>query len=491
MQNKMMYIVSFILFGIHLSWAQVSIKPNFLNIDNHDLSNTPGLSIKGANYQNSIGLSNGSQEWRLVNWDNEFRLIQYTAPVISPFRVIKNAFSNAIVLTPTGVGFGTATPDYKFDFEGSVGINTAVGNLYLGYQSAVKNEGHLFGTMNGGQFLKLISYGMSDWQYIMFDGINRRMSVGHGEGDDLAPVTTLQVYDETNDAVNIGPRSGTAWGYVNVERPLGNTSVIGKWRDGTNTVMDIDGTAAAYQLTVFGDALASGGNWVSSDKRLKANIKGVNKALDMVMKLEAKSYRYEAAKYAFLNLPQGQQFGFLAQDVAKVIPEIVRESTFKNADAPKEETYELQSINYTAVIPILTAAMQEQQRLIERQGDELEQLRLENQEIRRLLEEVLEKTGVNADRAFIGPNPSARLDQNVPNPFTRTTSIRFYIPENSSTSTLVIFNEVGQQVRSIPVEQTGEGQVQISLNELTTGTYSYSLWVDGRIVGSKMMIANR
>ena len=56
---------------------------------------------------------------------------------------------------------------------------------------------------------------------------------------------------------------------------------------------------------------------------------------------------------------QGPQFGLLAQDVQKVIKEIVEpHSVSKDGE-------ELLGVNYIELIPILTAAMQEQQKIID------------------------------------------------------------------------------------------------------------------------------
>lgn len=57
--------------------------------------------------------------------------------------------------------------------------------------------------------------------------------------------------------------------------------------------------------------------------------------------------------------------GFIAQELQKILPDLVHESADKD---------KLLSVNYTAIIPILTKGIQEQQVIIEDQKKRLEKL---------------------------------------------------------------------------------------------------------------------
>lgn len=111
-----------------------------------------------------------------------------------------------------------------------------------------------------------------------------------------------------------------------------------------------------------------------SDMRLKENIKEFSNCLGMVNSLKIYTYNYAAkGDYATLNLAEGKQYGFLAQDLEKVFPELVKENQVPNVKGVKEgdkvehvdATYK--SVNHIGMIPILTKAIQEQQDLIESQ----------------------------------------------------------------------------------------------------------------------------
>jgi hypothetical protein len=96
--------------------------------------------------------------------------------------------------------------------------------------------------------------------------------------------------------------------------------------------------------------VANGTSWTTnSDARLKTNVQNLGYGLTSVLALLPKEYEYK--------IDEGKKcFGFIAQDVVNVIPELV--------DAP-EDSSEMMGIEYQAFIPVLVKAIQEQQAIIE------------------------------------------------------------------------------------------------------------------------------
>ena len=116
-------------------------------------------------------------------------------------------------------------------------------------------------------------------------------------------------------------------------------------------------------LTVTGDIIAYGS---PSDKRLKENIKPIDSALDKVMKLQGVTFDWK--EKADTTDREGNpvklqkwknDVGFIAQDVQKVIPELVKE----NEDG-------MLSMRHQGIAPILLEAIKDQQKQI----DELKKL---------------------------------------------------------------------------------------------------------------------
>lgn len=111
----------------------------------------------------------------------------------------------------------------------------------------------------------------------------------------------------------------------------------------------------------------------SSDRRLKKNITDLNYGLDEVMKLKAVSYNWKN------NLDSKLHLGFIAQDVDKIIPEIVSKSSLSDLEFEKlqqkgELPTDTYGMEYTGLIPVLVKAMQEQQRIIESKSQQISQL---------------------------------------------------------------------------------------------------------------------
>ena len=95
-------------------------------------------------------------------------------------------------------------------------------------------------------------------------------------------------------------------------------------------------------LTMSGDVIAYGS---PSDKRLKENIKPIKSALDKVNKLQGVTFNWKKSN-SILDIKE--DIGFIAQDVQKVIPELVR----KNEDG-------MLSMRHQGIAPILLEAIKE------------------------------------------------------------------------------------------------------------------------------------
>ena len=97
----------------------------------------------------------------------------------------------------------------------------------------------------------------------------------------------------------------------------------------------------------------------TSDIRLKRNIVPLKKGIEALMQLNPVSY--EKKNKLSSNDYSIKENGFIAQELQKVMPSLVVEGTDKD---------KLLSVNYTAIIPVLTKAIQEQQKSIEEQKKE-------------------------------------------------------------------------------------------------------------------------
>jgi len=170
---------------------------------------------------------------------------------------------------------------------------------------------------------------------------------------------------------------------------------------------------------------------------------------------------------AELDKDNSLHFGFIAQDLQKLFPNLVI-----------EDEQGFLAVNYVGLIPVLVDAIQEQQKTLEEQHKMLE---AQQRQINELLSKGFEKSGTNS---FLN---DARLEQNSPNPFNSSTEIKFYVPENSTVAGIHIYDMTGKELLRLDAPR-GNSSVTLDARQLNAGMYLYSLIIDGREIDTKRMI---
>ncbi|GAB4451936.1 MAG: hypothetical protein OHK0036_12950 [Bacteroidia bacterium] len=127
-----------------------------------------------------------------------------------------------------------------------------------------------------------------------------------------------------------------------------------------------------------------GGTYFGSDSRLKKNITPLSNAIQIIKQLNPVSFYYNTDKYPQAGFEERKRFGFIAQEVEQVLPELVKEKniilnsnrvrTPELIDIPKEEGL-FKVLDESSLIPILTQAIKEQQQQIEQLQVEIKQLK--------------------------------------------------------------------------------------------------------------------
>ncbi|HOO71529.1 MAG TPA: tail fiber domain-containing protein [Spirochaetota bacterium] len=97
----------------------------------------------------------------------------------------------------------------------------------------------------------------------------------------------------------------------------------------------------------YGTVIAQGYS-CSSDGRFKHNITPVSHALQKIMGLQGVAYDWNSEKFKDRSFSKDRQIGFIAQDVEKVIPELV---------TTDNDGYK--SLDYSKLSVILVEAMKE------------------------------------------------------------------------------------------------------------------------------------
>jgi len=239
---------------------------------------------------------------------------------------------------------------------------------------------------------------------------------------------------------------------------------------------------------------------MESDEKLKENIKALDPTLGKLLQLEGKRYNYKKEEDSlkkimpyFEKMLEKETFGFIAQELEQVFPELVY---------PSDSVNPYYSINYIGMIPVLVEAIKEQQTQIEnlqamvsaccqqspaysppKNPDE----NSEQEEIQN--ESPLKNTSVGENNIL--KVETAKLFQNTPNPFSANTEIRFEIPENTTSAKLLIHDMQGGEIKSYAISQRGLGSIIINGFELSAGMYMYTLLINNTIIDTKKMILTK
>jgi hypothetical protein len=218
-----------------------------------------------------------------------------------------------------------------------------------------------------------------------------------------------------------------------------------------------------------------------SDKRLKNNIKTLPFDRSLFSRLNPVSFDIsdsllieKRGKKSGEKARVISEYGFLAQDLQEVYPQLV----------VKDDSTGFLKIKPLEFIPILVKALHDQQAQLEAQQVQIN-----------TLEAAISKQNGKSKSATMddngGINLPCKLYQNVPNPFSANTLIKYSLSNEIATASLMIFDMQGKLIRTIPINGKGEGSVTIEGSSLTPGMYIYTLIANGNEVDTKRMILTK
>ena len=293
---------------------------------------------------------------------------------------------------------------------------------------------------------------------------------------------------------------------------LNNTTTIGRSALATSS----------NQVRIGNSSVTSIGGYASwtnlSDKRAKKNIRADVPGLDFINRLQPVTYNLDLDAIDDLlkidktkregeeELPQELkdinkkareakekqlQTGFIAQDVEAIAKSIGYD--FSGVDVDEAGIYGLRYAEF--VVPLVKAVQElsEQNNRLQAQVNELAELvyTLQGKDAAPSASTPKSQLPTEAEWEYAASN-GASLQQNVPNPFSQTTVIRYSLPQTCSSAQLVVSNTAGAIVRQIPLSCSGgAGSITIESGALPAGSYYYSLYVDGRLSDTKQMILTK
>lgn len=288
----------------------------------------------------------------------------------------------------SSVGIGTSSPDAKFHMNG--------GSIWL---------------TNGGAPFIAAGAGLRMYN----DNATKKSNIFSFNYSNSTATDLLLQAPGGNVGVNMTPGTFTGSG----------VSILGAPANPTKVKLDVNGMIRSTYLVVI------------SDEKVKTNIKNLNSSLDKVLNLRGVSYNWKK-DVANRNFDDFKQIGFIAQEVEKVLPEVVGKDENGNY-----------AMNYQAIIPVLAEAIKEQNAVISELKAKIEILLIASTNNTTSVKDVENSLGL------------AEMMQNKPNPFNKETTITCIIPEASSNSVLFIYDIQGKQLRKTEIKQKGKTDITI------------------------------
>ncbi|MDZ4667171.1 MAG: tail fiber domain-containing protein [bacterium] len=226
-----------------------------------------------------------------------------------------------------------------------------------------------------------------------------------------------------------------------------------------NFVPHADNTYSLGSLSLrFQEVYGMNSTINTSDIRHKKNIEKLNYGLNEIKQLNPIFFNWKVND-------NGKRIGFIAQEIEKIIPEIV----VKDEDSNGITNY---GLRYTELIPVLVNAINEQQLKIEDLQQKIEKLEFSNQPIN------------NNEQK----NLKGILFQNNPNPFDSQTEIKYFVnPDSKNASISIIEINSGNLWLEFKSLDRGTGKIILYKDKLPAGIYIYSLSIDGEMVSSKRL----
>ncbi len=129
-----------------------------------------------------------------------------------------------------------------------------------------------------------------------------------------------------------------------------DTIVLGRATDNVVIGQTMNGPQQFY---VNGTAGGTSGYAVSSDARFKMNVEPLSSAMAKIQKMQGVSYEFNHRAFPSRKFETGRQFGFIAQQIEPIAPEIVR-----------TDNEGFKSVQYSQLVPLLVEGMKEQQSIL-------------------------------------------------------------------------------------------------------------------------------
>lgn len=255
-----------------------------------------------------------------------------------------------------------------------------------------------------------------------------------------------------------------------------------------------------------------------SDSTIKTNIQPLTNATAILEQLNPKTFDFRYNDYPSLMLDQDNHMGVIAQDVENVLPNLISTVTIPEVlDSNNNVVHAavtIKTVKYQEFIPLLIAGFNEQQNKIDTQDSTIAAQNSTIADLQNQINDVIAMVTnccSQGSQSLQDPNNNGNntygnnyvpvhttdvrltdnycvLGENSPNPFRDHTVINYNIAETIREAQIVFYNNLGQVIKVLEINDRGEGRLNVYGEDLRSGMYTYSLIVDGNVCESKKMI---
>lgn len=232
------------------------------------------------------------------------------------------------------------------------------------------------------------------------------------------------------------------------------------------------GRTPSFKLDVNG-TIRMGTQVLTSDSTYKKDIKPLDKIAASIYNLQPYQFRRKRSFYEIgMSSEEIKQnpvqisddriyFGFIAQDVQKVLPNLVY-----------SDSSGILSVDYLSLIPLM-----------------LQELKSQQNELVLLQQELLTMKSHSIQAA---PSHQTSFDnklfQNYPNPAISKTDIMCLIDQDAVDAYIYIYDSQGKLVEKQIIKERGQTIIHLNTQLYVSGMYCYFLVVDDKPIDSKQLI---
>jgi hypothetical protein len=377
MKPSTIFVIFFLIFTCR-SFSQVAINTDASTPDNSAMldvkSTTKGMLIPRMTAAQRDAIASPATGLLIFCTTNNLYYSNIGTPVAPNWIFVNSqwlANQSRIYYNGGYVGIGTNLPEFLLDVQSSgafIRIKSTVGwaGIILDKTNPADN-GYLIHSQGGTSLwtegtIGNNNFSLHNWNTLS-DALTVNIANNYARFSGRFGINTDPSYD-----LHVNSYDYTA-GYVTSPYPgctafevIATSNSVGTW------ALYSSATTLGYAGYFAGNVYCSG-SYLPSDEKLKENIEPLQNGLNKVMKLDVKTYNFRTSEFPELNLPTDRQNGFTAQNLESVLPELV-----KLNPAKKEQPETFKAVNYMGMIPVLTEAIQEQQKQIEVKNAKLDSI---------------------------------------------------------------------------------------------------------------------